>query len=365
MSDEQNRNDSPTGDEVSLLQLVSVLVRRWRLVLGLPVAAAALTAVVVLLWPPMYTATTSFVPESGSQPNVPPGLAGIAGQFGLSLGSDGTQSPRFYASVLRSRAIMDSVLLARYKDPRGGGDRPDSATLLEILSRELLTWISGDDLADSLHEGREELGDLVSVGVDNQTKIVVLSVDSRSPTLAADVANRFIHYLHEFNAKTRQSQAGERRSFAEQQVAEAERQLNAAEEAMKRFYERNRSFQQSPQLVFEEGRLSRQVDIRQEMYLTLKREHETARIDEVNDVPVITVIDSASPPQERSKPKRVLLIVLAFVLGGMAGGLGAFGLDSLDRVRREREGDYRELQGLVSQVGDDVRGALRRGRDQH
>src|SRR5439155_11813143 len=33
------------------------------------------------------------------------------------------------------------------------------------------------------------------------------------------------------------------------------------------------------------GRLRRQVDVRQEVYLTLRREYETARIDEANDTP--------------------------------------------------------------------------------
>ena len=52
-----------------------------------------------------------------------------------------------------------------------------------------------------------------------------------------------------------------------------------AEEQLRGFYERNRSWQQSPQLTFDEGRLRRQVEIRQEVYLTLRREYETARVE--------------------------------------------------------------------------------------
>lgn len=340
-------------DEISLLELVNVLLRRWRVVLGLPVAAAFLTAAVSLVLPPTYTAATAFVPEARSQGRLPSGLAGLAGQLGVSVGAEASQSPRFYAEVVRSREIVDRVLLSRFVDPRSRHNPPDSATLLRILR------VDGDDLAQSLHNGRNKMESLVSVRVDNQTSIVTLHFDSRHPALAADVANRFVLYLNEFNAKTRQSQARERRRFVEQQVAEAERDLRQAEEELKEFYERNRSWQQSPQLVFEEGRLRRQVEIRQEVYLTLKREYETARIEEVNDTPVITVIDPAVPPQQRSKPKRKLLVVLAFVLSGMVGVFWAFGAGYVERVRRDDDGEYREFRGLVERAREEARQGAR------
>lgn len=346
--------DPYAEDEIHLIELVNVLLRRWRLVLGLPLAAAVLTAAVSLIVPPTFTASTAFVPEAAPGSRVPAGLAGLAGQFGVSLGAQASQSPQFYAEVVKSREILDRVLRSRFTDPRSPHNPPDSASLLRIFE------VEGDALADSLHNGRKALDERVSVRVDNQTNIVTLNVDSRYPALAADVANRFVLYLNEFNAKTRQSQARERRRFVEEQVSAAERDLRGAEEELKTFYERNRSYQQSPQLVFEEGRLRRQVEIRQEVYLTLKREYETAKIEEVNDTPVITVVASAVPPQEKSKPKRRLLVVLAFVLSGMVAVFWAFGAEYVDRMRREDEGEYREFTGLVGRMRDDLRAMARR-----
>src|SRR5207247_10065243 len=169
--------------------------------------------------------------------------------------------------------------------------------------------------------GSNALGRLQGVGatqVDDQTGMVRANVTSWYPELAAAIANRFIDYLNDFNTRKRQSQARERRKFVEQRITAAELELRAAEEELRTFYERNRSYQQAPQLVFEEGRLRRQVEIRQEVYLTLKREYETARIEEVNDTPVITVIDVAVVPQEKSWPKRTLFVVLSFLLALLA-----------------------------------------------
>ena len=206
---------------------------------------------------------------------------------------------------------MERVLLTRYLTRTDRNSSPDSTTLLSTLHA------GGRNKADSLSRGVRKLGDLIAVQVNTATNIVSLSVDSHDPELAASVANRFIQYLNDFNTQSRQSQAGEQRRFVEQRVADGEHELRAAEETLRQFYERNRSWQQSPQLTFEEGRLRRQVEVRQEVYLTLKREYEMARIEEVNDTPVITVIDSAIPPTKKSKPKRALLTSVALVLGAV------------------------------------------------
>jgi len=299
---------------------------------GLPLLLSVLTGIVSLVVQPTYTATTTFVPEASPQSGrLPAGLAGLATQFGLSLGNDASKSPKFYAAVARSRELMEHVLLSNYVDPRRHAGAPaDSITLLRILD------VKGRDSADSLYRGVKKLDNLVSVTVNGATNIVSVSVDANNPSLAAAVANRFVEYLNAFNAQSRQSQAREQRKFVEQRLTDGEQDLRVTEEALRTFYERNRSWQQSPQLVFDEGRLRRQVEIRQELYLTLKREYEAARIEEVNDTPVITVIDSATAPVKKSKPKRVLLVAIALVLGGMLGAFWAVGVEYLEVARRDR-----------------------------
>jgi uncharacterized protein involved in exopolysaccharide biosynthesis len=346
---EKDAPGSRSGGEVGLLELVNVLLKRWRIIVGLPILGAVIAAAVSFVVPKTYTATTTFVPEARRQPRLPASLAGLAGQLGFSLGGEATESPRFYADVVRSREVLERILLSQYVNPDRLADNADSTTLLRILR------VDGRDAADSLHEGVKELEDLVSARVSAQTNIVRLSVDARYPDLAAAVANRLVEYLNDFNAKTRQSQARERRRFIEGRLDDGQGELRTAEESLRAFYERNRSWQQSPQLVFEEGRLRRQVDIRQEVYLTLSREYETARIEEVNDTPVITVIDRASPPQEKSSPKRTLLVSVSFLLGVIVAAFWAVSAESFDRAKVRDVGDYEEFSGLVARLRHDLR----------
>jgi uncharacterized protein involved in exopolysaccharide biosynthesis len=344
-------------DDVTLLEILNVLVTRWRSVIGFPLTVTGIVVAASFLVPPTYTAVTSFVPEVRSPSRLPAGLAGLAGQFGVGLGIDASQSPRFYADVAKSREILDRLLLSRYPDPRTSHEPQDSTTLLDILRP------GGSNPADSLERGTKKLARLLSVEVSAQTNIVTVKADSRYSNLAAAIANQLVAYLNKFNTETRQSQARERRKFIEQRVAQGERDLHDAEEALKAFYQANRSWQQSPHLMFEEGRLRRQVEVRQELYLTLRREYETARIEEVNDTPVITVIDSAVVPQRKSSPTHRLWAVVALLLSGMFGTFWAFGAEYMKRARREQEEPYRHLESALrnvrAQLGQGVRFLLR------
>ena len=344
---------SLVDDEINVLRLLTVPLQRWRVVTGVPLLAAFLAAAISYVIPSWFTATTSFVPEVRSQARLPSGLAAIAGQLGVSVSSDPTQSPRFYAQVVRSREILERLLLTRYPDPQGRGYAADSATLLQILR------VHGRSAADSLDHGVGKLSKLISVKTDNQTNIVSLDVTSRSPMLAAAIANNAVEYLNDFNTKTRQSQARERRKFIEERLAAGERDLRMVEEQLKTFYELNRSWQQAPQLVFEEGRLRRQVEIRQDLYLTLRREYESARIEEVNNTPVMTLIDSAVPPQRRSSPRRTLFVIIAMVFASMFGLFWAFAAAHLERIRLEDRDTYDNFSRLVRGIREEIRHVIR------
>jgi len=343
---------APGGERGGSLEFVNALLRRWRLVVGLPLLAAILTAILSLILPRPYTAIVSFVPEQRTQGRAGGGgaggaLAGLAGQLGIPLGLDPTQSPRFYAEVLTSRELLTRVLLTKFPDPRRSATG-DSLPLLALLD------VTGKTEPERLDLGVRRLNGLVSARVDIQTFLVYLSVTTHYRALSAAVATRFIEYLNEFNATKRESQARARRQFVEQRILDGERELNAAEDDLRRFHERNRAWQESPELSAAEGRLRRQVDVYQEVYLTLRRDYEQARIEEVNDTPVITVIDPAVPPQ-RSSRSRAVMVLLALVFGGVAGVVGALGGSYLDRVRREEPDRYREFTTLLLRLRHELR----------
>src|SRR6185437_968151 len=83
---------------------------------------------------------------------------------------------------------------------------------------------------------------------------------------------------------------------------------------LKRFYERNRQVA-SPELQFEEASLKREVDRVQAVYVQLGTQLEQARLQEVRDTPVISVIDPPTTPVRKSEPSIKLLALTGLLVG--------------------------------------------------
>src|SRR4051812_1012053 len=181
--------------ELTLVDVLNTLLRHWRLVIGLPLLAAVIAAGISLTLRPTYTAMATFVPENRNQNRLPAAAAGLLGGLGMNFGNQPTESLRFYADVVRSRELLERVLIARYADPRARAGVADSVTLLQMLGT------GGRDRLDSLARAVEKLADLITIRVDDQTSIVRISVQSQYPPLAADVANRIVEYVNDFNTK--------------------------------------------------------------------------------------------------------------------------------------------------------------------
>jgi len=285
------------------VRIAALLLGRWRLVVGAPVLAAILAAAVSLLIPSQYESRVLLLPEVGSSGQLPSGVATVASQLGISIPTEPGRSADFYGDLVRSRIVLEEVLRARYQVPRSHPSTdPDSATLLDILR------VRGATQLRRMENGREWL--LLATRIDvAKTGIIFVRVRALHPELAAAVADQYVTAVNRFNTERRQSQARQRRVFLEGRVAAVDGELRDAEDVLRGFYERNRRWQSSPKLLFEEGRLRRQIDARRELLLGLRRELETARVAEVNDVPVVTLIESAVPASAHVSPNRTFIVV--------------------------------------------------------
>ena len=57
----------------------------------------------------------------------------------------------------------------------------------------------------------------------------------------------------------------------------------------------------------------RSVEVNQQVYITLRQQYELAKIEELKEKPVINILDKAKPAAKKSKPKRVLIVLLTIV----------------------------------------------------
>ena len=260
-----------------------------------------------LVLPRKYTSTCEVIVASNEQFQLPGALAAFQDQIGL-LSSEQTTSPHFIASLLTSRDVLTAVVRDSFRIDH----EPDTPrqTLVQILTGKSL-----DDPAD-LARGREKLDESITTSVDMRTSILTLSVELSTPELAQDVNRALMRESDRVNSMIQRTQAGHSRAFAEQRLEIAQRELTVVDEAQRDFFLRNVLWQQSPELVLEQQRLQRQIDIRQELTMALARDVEQALQNEFSTMPSLSIVVAPDLPWERSWPSGLLL-----VLGSLGGGL--------------------------------------------
>ncbi len=315
------------SDDLTLAALVAGILTRWRDAIWVALGVVALALLLSFVLPPRYQSQATFVVATEGGVQLPKGLAdlatqsglsGLASQFGLG-GSDPSTSPAFYAQLLGSRELLTRLVSSRFPNPWAQAPG-DSADLLVIYR------IREEDHERAIEIAIKRVKRDMKVTFDARTSLVAISVNARGPQVSAAVANRAVELVSAFNSEQRLSRARARRVFLESRVSEAQAELRAAEAGLRNFYEQNRQWQNSPGLTLEERRVRRQVETASDLYLSIRRAFESARIDEVNDTPVITVVDRAVPPRKALWPRRTVILLTAGVLGIGLGFLWAAAL---------------------------------------
>jgi uncharacterized protein involved in exopolysaccharide biosynthesis len=123
-----------------------------------------------------------------------------------------------------------------------------------------------------------------------------------------------------------------------------------------------------PEVGTEYIRKLRDLKFNEALYELLLKQYEAAKLDEAKDATVIQVIDKATPPEQRIKPKRGQMVMIAGVVGLFLSIFAAFFLEymeksSLNPENRERlnalkgyinvKQEYLKLQRLIRRRNKD------------
>lgn len=332
---------TPTG-EISLLDAFNVMLRNRRLIAGMAIVAMALSVVVTVLTARTYTSRSAFVTEARSSGM---DLASVAAQFGVNLRStQGERPPQFYADLLESRLILRELLVPEYDV-----DGREPRTLLSILE------IDAGDPRLREERGIQALADAIETDVDRETGVVSFTVRMPNPALAQAVASQLLESIMRFNVESRQMRARQERTFIEERVHAAREELRTAQQSLAAFLQGNRDFQGSAQKQFEYENLSTAVTLQRQLYSSLSEALEQARIAEVQNTPMVTVVDPPHTPAEPDSRGGLIRLILAAVLGAFVALVVAFWRELTDTTRGTEEGSILEFRRLREEALHDLR----------
>ena len=362
MSTGHNESHRQMEDEIDLSEVMAALVARWRLLAGGSLAAGVLAVGITYLIPPTYTAKAVFLPPQQQQSLAASALSSLGAFAGLAGGMLGTGTPEDqYVGLMQSTTVADRII--RKFD------------LMKVYDKEYLA------LAE------KTLDDNTDISVGKKDGLITVAVDDHSPERAAAIANQYIEELRAMTSTLAVSSAQQQRVFFEQRLTETKQALIRAQLALqasgvsgsmiktdpgasadayaslrqqeiaaqvrldtmrKSLADGAPEVQQQQALVAslhrQIGALAlpekldgnpdyvskyREFKYQETLFELYARQYEMARADEARQGVLIQVVDPATPPELKSKPKRAitgLLVTLAsFVL------LSAFVLLRRDR----------------------------------
>jgi uncharacterized protein involved in exopolysaccharide biosynthesis len=315
-----------------------------RLMFALPFSSFAFVVLLLSFQPSSWTSGASFVPQSDDQQS---GLARVAAQLGVAAPGSQELGPAFYVEFLNGRSVLSEVLLGQYTVPTDTGSA--TGTLLDLLE------VRAPNQSLRVEKGLRALRGRMTTDLSLRTSVVSFTVRAPNPVLAQQVAQRFLNEVNRFNVERRQSRASAQRLFAENRLAELKPALREAEDRLQSFIQQNRDYRNSPQLTFQQERLAREISLRQQAYVMMNGAYEQARIDEVRDTPVITIVEPPVVPAMPDPRRRLTFGLLALFAGGFFALLIAVVRTWVEDRRRAGDPELASFMQLRAQAAADVK----------
>lgn len=337
-----NVDEAPVADEelermeeaetpVDWLEILSVLWNSRKLIAAVTGSVTVLSIIISLSLPESYKSTATLLPETEKSKLASlGGLSDLAALTGVSVGGE-VSLVKLYPTIIKSGAVLKNVLYTKYQTKKF----KDSIDLIQFWN------IEGESNEHKYQAALNLLRDGLGVLLDAKTGVVSVSIETSEPQLSADIVNNVTKELDIFIRTKRTFNASEQRKFIEGRLVEVKADLEKAENRLKEFREKNRRISDSPQLLLQQERLIREVQINTTVYTELKKQYEVIKIEEVKNLPIINVLDKARAAAHRERPKRTmlvatwcvmsLLVALAFVVGQHR-----YGQDVIDFVSKIR-----------------------------
>lgn len=294
-------NRHPNEDEINLLDLLIVLAKHKKRIIGLTFAAALLAIGYALSLPNIYTATAKILPPQQSQPSASAMLSQLGGLAGMAGSSLGIKNPNdLYIAMLKSRSVMEKVV-----------KRLD---LQKVYKQETFNG------AMSALEGSTVIS-------SDKGGFITVEVSDKDPQLAANLANIFIEELSKLLQTYSLTDAAQKRTFFDQQLRQAKDRLTDAELVLDKTPNTNLKYLDA----------LRNLKYQEAVWEMLAKQFEMAKLDEAKDFPLIQVLDKATPPEKKSKPKRSMVVMLATLVAFFFAVTWAFISEALARSGSDPE----------------------------
>lgn len=309
------------NDEIDLRAVFSVLWNRRRIMIISSAFAIVLAIIYIIFASKLYRSEISLHPvdDSGIDLGALSALASTFGKTGVG-GTDLYLPDVLNSDNLKLKLISTQWTSKKHNEPVSLTQYWKVQESFEGVSiQNMMNTILGRTLTEAETEQRNILKTLdileKRISVTEETSgLIRVGVNMEEPQLAANIANSIGTILLNHLTDTRNQQARAKREFLEGRLEDANLELKRSEDRLTEFRNKNSSISTSPSLQLEFNRLTRNVEIQSQIYISLRQQFELARVEEINSTPQVLILDQAQKAIKPFKPNKPMVLILMVLL---------------------------------------------------
>ena len=313
------------NDEIDLLTVFNKLAQQKWSILKITGLFTTIGIIYSLLATPYFQSTISLYPagEITESSSIFGGnLKGVAESFGFGgLGSSPTYN---IPDIINSRRLKKDIVLKSWTNSL----YPNGSNLIKYWGIDKPTWFaprkwisklfpaggfSANPYQQYVETAIKNLGELISVE-EEASGLINVSVLMEEPELSADIANYIAEFVKDFILVEQHREAVKNKAFIYDQRMQAKEELALSEEELTEFRKQHPIALDTPDLQLARGRLIRNIEENQAVYITLRQQYEIAKIEEAKESLLVNILDVGEPAVENAKPRRSRIIIIGFVL---------------------------------------------------
>ncbi|MCW9706043.1 hypothetical protein [Fodinibius salsisoli] len=334
------------------MELLRLLGEKRRLIAKITGGFVVLGLIIALFSSVEYTSEALLMPEvKSSESSAGDLLESYGGMLGLgSLGSmelskEGTIAPEVYPQIIKSLGFQDKLLQKEIYfselDTTVSGytyfEDIRNLSLFEFLIeytlklpgklgspdpvKQLPEWLRTQFNEDAVVELKSDeleiikkMKERITIELSSETGVLTVTSTMPDPIAAAQINRGVINMLKDFIKAYSTQKAKEDLQFAQTQHEQAQERLKKVQDKLANFLDQNVNLATAKSRA-EEQRLQAEFDLAYNMYNSVSQQLMEAKMKVQEQTPVFKPLQSVNVPIEKSKPQRILILILSFLVG--------------------------------------------------
>ena len=257
------------------------------------------------------------------QPDIPQNTGNIfriAACFGVNI--DNKDGFDFYIpDLVESRLLKEDLILKEWDVEKFSypvnlidfWEIDDTYGIVDRIFNQPLNidYVAIDEDVIKINKAIDILDALLEVE-ERESGLFVVNVMIEEPQLSKDIAIYIAQYIKKYISDHINENSYNNKVFINDRLEHAKKELTLSENVLMKFQESHFLTDENPKIQLERARLLRNVEVNQEVYLTLRQQQELAEITYLKEKPIVNTLDHATVPPEPVRPNRLRIIMAGF-----------------------------------------------------